>query len=116
MRPLRPGKYRHIIYFQRKESIRNEDGEWINDWVDYKKKFASKTPLKADEYFSAKAINAIRTVKFNIRFDNSINENMRIVEKNNGQIKQVYEITGVIDREGLKRELEIFTEAVVSDG
>lgn len=119
MRPIRPGLYRHVIYVQKMESARNNDGEFIDTWVDYKRKFADKTPLKAEEYFQAKAVNAVRTVSWKTRYDRELDdegEGMRIVEKYHGDITQVYEIKGVLDKEGLHRELEIITEAVVSDG
>lgn len=118
MRPVRPGLYRHVIYVQKIESTRNPDGEWVESWVDYKKKFADKTPLKAEEYFAAKAVNAIRTVNWKTRYDKELDnsgEGMRLVEKDDlSNIKQVYEIKGILDKEGLHRELEIITEAVIS--
>lgn len=113
MRPLRPGKYRHVVYVQKTEKVRNADGEFIDTWVDYKKKFADKKPLKADEYFEAKSVNAVRTVNWKIRYDDSINESMRIVEKKNNVIKQVYDLVGVLDKEGLNREMDLITEAVI---
>ncbi|MUV39475.1 hypothetical protein JNUCC1_03353 [Lentibacillus sp. JNUCC-1] len=115
MRPLRPGKYRHIVWVQKKENTRNPDGEWITEWVDFKKKFADKNPLKTEDYFKAKASNAITTTVWKMRYDSSIVGDMRIVEKDkSGNVKQSYEIVGgPLDREGLNRELEIITEAVV---
>ncbi|TFJ92140.1 phage head closure protein [Lentibacillus salicampi] len=117
MRPTRPGKYRHVVYVQNRESTRNPDGQWTESWVDFKKKFADKNPLKASEYFEAKAVNAIQTVNWKMRYDGSVDEAMRIVEKDKqDNIKQVYEIQGILDMEGLNREMEVITEAVVSSG
>ncbi|MBT2215838.1 phage head closure protein [Virgibacillus dakarensis] len=118
MRPIRPGKYRHVIYIQNMESIRNTDGEWVDEWVDFKKKFADKVPLNSKDYFEAKASNAVLTVVWKTRYDESITGSMRIVEKNkDGSIKEVYDIQGEpLDMEGLHREMEIITEAVVANG
>ncbi|MCG1029309.1 phage head closure protein [Virgibacillus halodenitrificans] len=116
MRPIRPGKYRHIVYIQKKESVRTPDGHWVEDWVDYKKKFVDKKPLKSEDYFKAKASNAVSTVVWKARYDDTIKGDMRVVEKNkDGTVKQVYDIVGdPLDMEGLHREMEIITEAVVS--
>ncbi|WP_163526617.1 phage head closure protein [Halobacillus ihumii] len=117
MRPIRPGKYRHVVYVQNKESTRNPDGRWVDTWIDFKKKFADKVPMKAEEYFDAKAVNAIHTVNWKMRYDDELNESMRIVKKNpDKSIKQVYEIKGILDMEGMNRELEVITEAVMDSG
>ncbi|UFT98094.1 phage head closure protein [Radiobacillus kanasensis] len=118
MRSIRPGKYRHVVFVQKNESVRNNEGVFVEKWVDHKKKFADKNPLKSADYFEAKASNAVLTVVWKMRFDDSIDGSMRLVEKkSDGSIKQVYEIQGEpLDMEGLHRELEIITEAVVTSG
>lgn len=111
---MNSSKYRHRVEVQQKESIRNTDGEWIVAWVTYRKLWAEKLDKGGDEYFEAKAANAVRTVIWKSRYDKELH--------NNGEGKrfyydeQSYDIKNVADKEGLKRELEIITEAVVSDG
>lgn len=111
MRPIRPGKFRHVVWVQKKDSIRDSDGQWIDDWVNFKKKFADKNPLKGDEYFTAKSVNAIQTVNWKMRYDSEIDESMRITD--NGQ---PYKIVAILNMEGSNRELEVITEAVISNG
>lgn len=118
MRPIRPGKYRNVVYVQKNEPLRNADGRWIDSWVDHKKKFAKKKPLNSKDYFDAKAANAVLTVVWQMRYDPSIKGNMRLIEKNSdGSIKEAYDIVGdPLDMEGLNREMEVITEAVMDSG
>lgn len=115
MRAIRAGKYRHVVYVQ-KVTTERIDGQFVDTWVDHKKKFMDKIPLKSKDYFEAKAANAVLTVVWKTRYDESITGGMRIVEKKkDGTIKEIYDIVGEpLDMEGMRRELEIITEAVVS--
>ncbi|MBP1950294.1 phage head closure protein [Virgibacillus litoralis] len=106
-----PSKYRHRVSVQKvtKERI---DGQFVDTWSEYKKLWASREDKGGDEYFEAKAANAIRTVIWTIRFDKELYKNgegRRFFYND-----QSYEVKSVADVKGLRKELEIITEAVVA--
>lgn len=109
---MNSAKYRHRVDIQKKESVRNEDGQWVDDWVLDYKLWMRKLETGGDEYFEAKAVNAVRTVLWEVRFNNQLHKNgegKRIYYDG-----QAYDIKNVSDKKGLRKELEITTEAVVS--
>jgi SPP1 family predicted phage head-tail adaptor len=107
-----PAKYNRRVNVQEKQPIRNSDGEWVNDWVTTSKIWAEKIDKGGDEYFEAKSANAIRTVIWTTRYNKDLYQN--------GEGKRLYydnlsyDIKNVADKKGLRIELEIVTEAVVS--
>ncbi|MDC3412529.1 phage head closure protein [Aquibacillus sp. 3ASR75-286] len=91
---------------------RNADGTFSDTWSEYQKVWASKEDKGGDEYFEAKAANAVRTVVWTIRYDKDLDKNgegRRFVYDS-----QEYDIKSVADVKGLRKELEIITEAVIS--
>lgn len=109
---MNSAKYRHRIDIQKKDSIRNDDGEWVDDWVLDYNLWARKLENGGDEYFKAKAVNAVRTVVWEVRYNKPLHQN--------GEGKRIhyegqsYDIKNVSDKKGLRKELEITTEAVIS--
>ncbi|MCP3738815.1 phage head closure protein [Rossellomorea sp. BNER] len=108
---MNPAKYRHHVSVQ-KFTTKRVDGRFIEDWFEYKKVRACKKGKGGKEYFEAKAANAVRTTVWEIRYDKELEqkgEGRRFVY--NGQD---HEIKSVVDVTGLRKELEIITEAVVT--
>lgn len=109
---MNAAKYRYWIDIQKKDSIRNSNGEWVDDWVTDYKLWAEKVEQGGDEYFEAKAVNAVRTVLWRTRFNKQLHKN--------GEGKRIhydgqsYDIKNVSDKTGLRKELEITTESVIS--
>lgn len=104
-------KYRHRVSVQ-KATTERIDGQFVSTWSEYKKVWASKEDKGGDEYFEAKVANAIRTIIWTIRFDQELYKNgegRRFFYND-----QSYEIKSVADTKGLRKELEVTTEAVVS--
>lgn len=110
---MNPAKYRHRVSVLKLESTRNPDGEWVNKWKEYKKIWASRKDKGGDEYFVAKASNAVRTVLWEIRFDQELydfGEARRLLYRG-----QEFDIKDVADKRGTRAELEIVTEVVMND-
>lgn len=108
---MNPAKYRHRVSVQ-KPTDERIDGQFVKTWSEYKKVWSSKEDKGGDEYFEAKAANAVRTVVWEIRFDQELYKNgegRRFLYDD-----QSYEIKSVADKKGLRKELEVITEAVVS--
>jgi SPP1 family predicted phage head-tail adaptor len=109
---MNPAKYNRRIEIQEKQPIRNSDGEWEENWTTTRKIWAQKLDKGGDEYFVAKASDAIRTVLWNVRYDKELQKNGE--GKRLYYDEQSYDIKNVSDKTGLKKELEITTEVVVS--
>lgn len=108
---MNSAKYRHRVSVQ-KNMPQRVDGQFVDNWIEYKKVWAAKQDKGGDEYFEAKAANALRTVTWEIRYDKELDinaEGRRFVYDD-----QTYEIKSAADKKGLRKELEVITEAVVS--
>lgn len=74
------GDLKHRIIIQKIDgSIQNENGFEKPNWIDYTKAWASVKNLYGNEYYSAKAAQLEKTVKFTIRYRKDIDETMRII-------------------------------------
>jgi|SRR5699024_877433 len=111
---MNPSKYNRRVSVQELISTRNPDGSWSDEWQEKQKIWAKKEDKGGDEYFVAKASNAVRTVIWTIRFNADLyktGEGKRLLYDG-----ESYDIKNVADKKGFRRELEIVSEAVVSDG
>lgn len=73
------GDLKHRITIQQFTTTVNENAFEVEDWINYKTIWASISNLHGREYFQAAAVQAEKTVKFTIRYNSSINTDMRIV-------------------------------------
>lgn len=63
-----PGKLDKRIMIQKYDIAKTVNGFKEQKWIDYKPLWASMQNLYGREYFAAAAVNAEKTVKFNIRY------------------------------------------------
>lgn len=77
------GELNHRITFQVLAVLINENGFETESWIDYKEVWAKAENLRGREYFEAAAVHAENTIKFTIRYLDSINTTMRILFKGN---------------------------------
>lgn len=101
--------YRHKIDFLQQVSGRDEYGEPLDDWDDFKAGiWASYDPLLGNEFFTAQTTDNKVEAKFNMRYIPDITSEMRI--RFNGQD---YEIIGQpVNVKGLNRELLCYCKLV----
>ena len=100
--------YRHKIDFLHLVKKRDEYGEYIEDWDNFKGGiWASKDPLLGNEYFTALTLDSKVEVKFNMRFVPGITNEMRIKHGTD-----IYEILSSINVKSLNRELLCYCKLV----
>lgn len=78
---MKIGEFNKRITFQTLAVLTNENGFESESWIDYKEVWAKAENLHGREYFEAAAIQAENTLKFTIRYIDSINTTMRILFK-----------------------------------
>ncbi|MBV4424291.1 phage head closure protein [Clostridium tyrobutyricum] len=105
------GELRHRITFLRLTSTVNENGFEVEAWEDYKTVWAAVSNLYGKEYYQAAAMQAEKTVKFTIRFLDSITADMRILFED----KQ-YNITSIDNIKYVNKFIEIKALEVDSSG
>ena len=78
---MNPGELRHRITIQILETVVNENGFEVEEWMDFKTLWASIKNLHGREYFEAAAVQKENTVKFTIRYFDGIDTSMKILFK-----------------------------------
>ena len=78
---MNPGELRHRITIQILETVVNENGFEVEEWMDFKTLWASIKNLHGREYFEAAAVQKENTVKFIIRYFSGIDTSMKIMFK-----------------------------------
>lgn len=89
---INPGKYNQKIKILQQVTGRDDYGSPINTWEVLKNKWASKNPLLGNEFFSSLTTDTKVEVKFNMRYDKDIKNEMRIQHG-----ADVFEILSAID-------------------
>jgi len=87
---LQIGELNQRITFQALAVLTNENGFEAESWIAYKEIWAKAENLHGREYFEAAAVHAENTLKFTIRYLDSINTTMRILFKG-----KLYNITSI---------------------
>jgi len=110
---MRISDLRRRIVLQRKTTIRDEEGNTVETWVDVVTVWAAVEPMSIrwKEFLQAAAINAERYTLFRIRYRPGITPDMRVVYAG-----QTYDIVHVVDIAGRHRELHIIAKDVVAGG
>jgi len=62
------GRLRHRITFQQATETYNDVGEPVTTWADYKTVWAEVKPIKGEEYWASKQINAEVTHRVTVFF------------------------------------------------
>lgn len=100
--------YRHKIDFLHLVKIRDEYGEYTENWEPFREKiWASMDPLLGNEYFTSLTTDTKVEVKFNMRYVEGITNEMRI---RHGE--EIYEILSAVNVKGLSRELLCYCRLV----
>lgn len=75
------GDLRHRVTFQKLTTTISENGFEDETWQDYKTVWASISNLSGREYYQAAAVQAEKTVKFQIRYTEGLDTSMKILFK-----------------------------------
>lgn len=89
---INPGKYDKKINLLVNTKDKDAYGEIIDNWTIHKTVWASKNPLLGNEYFTALTNQTKVEVKFNMRYQADITNEMRIQHG-----AEVYDILSAID-------------------
>lgn len=110
--------YNKKITIQKKTTARNEEGIYIDTWMDYVSVYAYAKKLYGKEYFAAAAVNAQDSLKVYVRYISKLDSskvdisttNLRMIFEN-----QTYDIKN-IDNIGFEnRTIEILVESQRGD-
>lgn len=75
---MNPGKLNRRITFKQFQEIKNEEGVYVKEWVDFKTVWAFIKPLTGSQVYTQQATENKATVKANMRYFKDVNENMRV--------------------------------------
>ncbi len=99
------GSYRNRIIFKKRNNEANGMGGFIVTWSEVCTIWGSFIQINAKESFYYKQIYPTAEFKIQCRYRPDLNSNMRIFYNN-----KYYDITGVIDKDNLHKELTILCE------
>ena len=78
---MNPGELRHRITLQTLETVVNDNGFEVEEWIDLRTVWASIKNLHGREYFEAAAVQKENIVKFTIRYLAELDTSMKILFK-----------------------------------
>ena len=106
---MRSGSLRHRITFQRNEETFNDFGESITSWVSIvPDEWVQIIPLKSDETYRSKKLNAEVNHKIRMRYRSDIDSTLRIEYGS-----RIFDIDSVINVRELNKELQIMATEVL---
>ena len=106
-----PGKYDKLITLQAKTTTTDSYGGPVEAWTGTTQAWAKVVPIKGREMIAAQAAQSETTVRFYTRYRSGLSTAMRIVYGGNN-----YDITGIVDIEEQRVEMEISAKTGVSAG
>ncbi len=95
----------HRITFLKSEDYKDELGQWIEEWVDFKKVWCAVKTVKGQEYFAAASTRSENTYRFIIRHTNEISTHMKI--NFNGRM---FEIESVLNDDEANKTITIIAK------
>ena len=104
---MRAGNLKHKIIIQSYTETKNDFGEVVKGWADFKQAYSSITPVSAKEFFKA-GINAEVSHKVSLRFISGITPKMRVLYG-----YREFSIEGVINVREENKVLNLFCTEVV---
>lgn len=104
-------KLKHSVTIQERTETTNSTGEVEWTWGTYVIARAAVEPLRGQEYFAAKQVQASTQVRIRIRYMTGITTKMRVVFEG-----RYFAIEGIIDPEMRHRELQLMCVEREADG
>lgn len=106
---MNPAKYRHRVVLQRKEAIKDVEGNIGETWVDVGMVWAKAKQLKGKRAFVAQAEQTISLFEIFIRYKREVTADMRIVYG-----MRILQIQSVIDVDESHKELQLLCKGCFS--
>ncbi|MBT2736162.1 phage head closure protein [Bacillus sp. ISL-7] len=78
---MNPGEFKHRIIFQQINIVKDELGQELKEWTDFKSVWCMIKTIQGREYLAAAATQNENTVRFVVRYASDIDSSMRIVYK-----------------------------------
>jgi len=101
---MRAGTLRHKIRFDSRTESQGSDGQITITWSEYATVRASIEPLTGREFFEARTINELFTVRIRLRYLSGLDTDKRIVDTVTGDI---YNIQAIANQDRRNKEMEI---------
>jgi SPP1 family predicted phage head-tail adaptor len=108
---LPAGQMRNRIVVQRPATGKDTEGNVQRDWLDVEKLWSKREDLSGRELEAAQSLHAEITTRFTIRFRADFDATMRIVYQD-----QIYGIQAILDRTGLRNELQLLCSTGLNNG
>lgn len=104
-------RLRHTVTIQSPTETKNSTGEVETTWGTFASVRAAVEPLRGQEYFAAKQVQASTNVRIRVRYMTGITTKMRVLFES-----RYFAIEGIIDPEMRHRELQLMCVEREADG
>lgn len=104
---MRAGSLKHKIIIQSYTETKNDFGEVVKGWADFKPAYSSITPISAKEFFKA-GVNAEVSHKVIVRYIDGVTPKMRVMYG-----AREFSIDGVINVREENKTLHLFCTEVI---
>lgn len=105
------GQLRESVTLQTRTETQGSTGEITWTWADYKTVRAAVEPVRGEEYFASRQLQATSVVRIRIRYLPDLNTKMRVVHGT-----RYYEIESIIDVNTLRKEIHLMCREREADG
>lgn len=103
------GRLNKRITFQQLGQDKDEYGEIITEWSNFKTVWAEIAPVRGNQFFAAKQINSEITHNVYIRYRKDLNTSMRILFK-----ERVFEILYIMNVKEESSLMQIYCKEIIS--
>ena len=107
---MRSGKLNRRITIQKLSVAKNEYGEDIESWINFRTLWAHVEPLRGREYWQAKQVVGEVTGRITIRYLDGLDEKMQVMYGG-----KTYNILAVINPGEKNRELQLLVKELLND-
>jgi SPP1 family predicted phage head-tail adaptor len=108
---MNAGDLRHSVTLQQKSSTRSGIGEQVVTWTDVATVRARAVPLRGRELFAASQYHEATDTRFETYYRSDVTQTMRLLWRG-----QPYDIVGVINVDGMDREMHLMCVSGLHDG
>lgn len=106
-----PAKYRHRLTFQKREKVKDDEGNTVIDWVDQFTVWGSIKGLRGRDYLIAGAEAVKISTRIYIRYRKGVTSDMRITFNDGGTVR-FFDMINPTNVNDANEELEILANEV----
>lgn len=107
---MQSGKFQHLVTIQQKIESQSDSGNIEETWeplTGFTRIFAEVLPDRAQEFFTAKQLQATRNALVRLYYQPGIDETMRLIHHVRPGMDDYYAIEGVVHFQARQRELRL---------